>query len=192
MKVFKYSLMLLCVLIAASCQPAADGNASEETATEEGSEEPANAPQERLSPFVEEMAKIGEVNVAITYSSPAVKGRVIWGELEEYGSVWRTGANEATTIAFDKDVMINGEALPAGKYSLFSIPREEGNWTIIFNSEWDQWGAYEYDETKDVLRVEVAAEMKEQPTERLNFTVEGEEVVFNWEKVSWAFNIASA
>ena len=106
--------------------------------------------------------------------------------------MWRTGANEATTIEFNTDVTINGQALAAGKYGLFSIPREEGEWTVIFNTEWNQWGAYEYDDTKDALRVDVSPEMQEQSTERLKFSVEGEEVIFNWDKVSWAFSVAAA
>lgn len=189
MKFFKYSLLLVCVLFAFSCQSPSTETAE---ATEEETTEESNAPQERLSPFIEEQAKIGEVAVAITYSSPAVKGRTIWGELEQYDAVWRTGANEATTIEFDTDVTVNGQSLPAGKYSLFSIPKEEGNWTVIFNTEWEQWGAYDYDESKDALRIEVSPEMQEQATERLKFTVEGEEVIFNWDKVSWTFNVAAA
>ncbi len=189
MKFIKYSLLLACVLFAFSCQ--APSSESAETAEEETTEE-SNAPQERLSPFVEEQAKIGDVAVAITYSSPAVKGRTIWGDLEKYDAVWRTGANEATTIEFNTDVTINGQALPAGKYGLFSIPREDGDWTVIFNTVWNQWGAYEYDETKDALRIDVSPEMQDQTTERLKFSVEGGDVIFNWDKVSWAFSVAAA
>src|SRR5205085_4953821 len=93
-------------------------------------------------------------DVTITYSRPGVKGRVIWGELVPYDKVWRTGANEATTIAFSEDVKINGQALPAGTYSLHTIPGKD-MWTIIFNKQAEQWGSFKYDQSKDALRVQV-------------------------------------
>ena len=85
------------------------------------------------------------------------KDGLIWGDLVPYGKVWRTGANEATTFETDKDIMIKEQKLPAGKYALFTIPGET-EWTWIFNSVWDQWGAYKYDESKDVLRVKSTPE----------------------------------
>jgi hypothetical protein len=97
---------------------------------------------------------VGLTDVTITYSRPGVKGRVIWGELVPYGKVWRTGANEATTFAVSKDVTINGKPLPAGTYSLHTIPGKD-SWTIIFNKRAEQWGSYEYDAAQDALRVQV-------------------------------------
>jgi hypothetical protein len=97
---------------------------------------------------------IGLTDVTISYSRPGVKGRVIWGDLVPYDKVWRTGANEATTIVFSQDVSINGKALTAGTYSLHTIPGKAA-WTVIFNKKSDQWGSYEYDQTQDALRVQV-------------------------------------
>ena len=97
---------------------------------------------------------IGLTDVTITYSRPGVKGRVIWGDLVPYDKVWRTGANEATEIAFSQDVTINGKALPAGTYSLHTIPGKTA-WTVIFNKKAEQWGSYEYDSAQDALRVQV-------------------------------------
>jgi len=95
---------------------------------------------------------------------------MIFGELVPYGAVWRTGANEATTITFTGDVLVEGTAVPAGTYSLFTIPGGH-EWTIIFNAENNQWGAYDYDEGKDVLRFTVPA--REGPfVERLRFGFE--------------------
>lgn len=95
---------------------------------------------------------IGVTDVTVNYSRPSVKGRTIWGDLVPYDKVWRTGANEATTITFSDDVSINGQKLLAGTYSLHTIPGKD-SWTIIFNSVADQWGSYSYDATKDALRV---------------------------------------
>jgi hypothetical protein len=97
---------------------------------------------------------VGLTDITINYSRPGVKGRSIWGALVPYDKVWRTGANEATTIQFSQDVKIEGKALPAGTYSLHSIPGQQ-EWTIIFNKDAKQWGSYSYDEAKDALRARV-------------------------------------
>ena len=95
---------------------------------------------------------VGFTDVTITYSRPGVKGRQIWGGLVPYDKVWRTGANEATTIAFSDDVTINGQPLPKGTYSLHTIPGKD-EWTIVFNTTANQWGSFNYDPAKDALRV---------------------------------------
>lgn len=94
--------------------------------------------------------------ITVKYSRPNTKGRTVFGELEPYGSVWRTGANSATVISFTEDVTFEGKPVPAGEYALFSIP-EKGEWTIILNKTTKQWGAYEYKEADDFLRVKVKA-----------------------------------
>jgi Protein of unknown function (DUF2911) len=95
---------------------------------------------------------IGFTDVTITYSRPAARGRQIFGGLVPYDKVWRTGANEATTISFSDDVTINGQALPKGTYSLHTIPGKD-QWTIIFNKVSNQWGSFTYDQAQDALRV---------------------------------------
>ena len=95
--------------------------------------------------------------VTIDYSQPSVKGRTIGKDLEPKGTeVWRTGANEATVFETSKAVSVNGQTLPAGKYSLFSIAGQD-EWTIIFNKTWNQWGAYDYKQAEDILRVKAKA-----------------------------------
>jgi hypothetical protein len=142
---------------------------------------------DRPSPPAEATGTIGDATITISYSSPAVKERKIWGGLEKYGKVWRTGANEATVFETSADITVNGNALPAGKYGFFTIPGEE-TWVVIFNSVWDQWGAYKYDQSKDVLRLEVTPE--EGPhQERLEFAVAGDEVVFAWEKLRFSLRV---
>ena len=94
------------------------------------------------------------LRIQVEYSRPSKKGRVIFGSLEPYGKVWRTGANEATQIAINKPVSFGGKPLQAGTYTLFTIPNKE-MWTVILNSELEQWGAFNYNDSKDVLRVQV-------------------------------------
>ena len=148
---------------------------------------------ERASPLTEASATLGEVTININYSSPAVKERTIWDKLVPYGKVWRTGANEATTFEVSEDVSINGEELPAGKYALFTIPGEK-EWTFIFNSEADQWGAYKYDEGKDVLRVMAKPGAAPQQQERMVFeiTTRGDEVAWvnlKWDELAVGFEV---
>jgi len=111
----------------------------------------------RVSQKATVMQRIGLTDVTITYSRPGVKGRTIWGDLVPYDKVWRTGANEATTIEFSTDVKVNGQAIPAGAYSLHTIPGKD-EWTIILNKTAKQWGSYNYDESKDQLRFKAKPE----------------------------------
>lgn len=92
--------------------------------------------------------------ITVTYSRPNTKGRQIFGALEPYGSVWRTGANSATLISFTEPVKFGGTEVAAGEYGLFTIPGK-GEWTVILNKGAKQWGAYEYKESDDVLRFKV-------------------------------------
>jgi hypothetical protein len=114
----------------------------------------AQKEQLRVSPKASVMQVVGLAEVKIDYSRPGVKGRTIWGELVPYNKVWRAGANEATTISFESDVLIEGKKLPAGVYSFFAIPGKD-EWTIIFNKVAEQWGAFEYNEAEDALRINV-------------------------------------
>jgi len=119
-------------------------------------------------------AKVSEttnkgVTITIDYSQPAVKGREIGKEIAPYGQVWRTGANEATVFEVNKDVKVEGKALPAGKYGLYSIPGKD-EWVIIFNKTWNQWGT-NYAEKDDALRVKVKPGKAPSFTERMTFAV---------------------
>ncbi len=103
---------------------------------------------------------IGKTQVSIEYSRPNVKEREIFGALVPYGEVWRTGANVSTSIEFDTPLSISGSELPAGRYSLFTIPEAE-SWTIIINSIPDQFGAFSYDQSMDSLRFTVKPKTSE-------------------------------
>ncbi len=141
------------------------------------------------------MQAIGTTDMTITYSRPGVKGRQIWGALVPYDKVWRTGANEATTVSFTDDVTINGQPLTKGTYSLATIPGQD-SWTVIFNKVADQWGAFSYDATKDALRVTAKPE-KGAFTEWMTFEVpqvswDKATVVLRWENVAVPFTVETA
>lgn len=145
-----------------------------------------------LSPKATVSQTIGLTDVTITYSRPGVKGRAIWGSLVPYDQVWRTGANQATTFAVNDDVLIEGQKLAKGTYSLHTIPTP-GNWTIIFNKVADQWGSYNYKQDEDALRVSVTPGTGEF-VERMRFTIEDmtdstAQVVLAWEKLQVPFKI---
>ncbi|MES2417759.1 MAG: DUF2911 domain-containing protein [Bacteroidota bacterium] len=102
--------------------------------------------------------------IKVLYSRPSRKGREIFGVLEQFGKVWRLGANESTEIYFNKAVTIGDKKIKQGSYSLFAIPNKD-NWTIILNKQTDRWGAFTYDETKDIVRTNV-------PVVKLNKAIE--------------------
>jgi hypothetical protein len=118
----------------------------------------------------------------INYGSPSVRKRKIWDGLVPYGKVWRTGANEATRFTTDKAITVEGKQLPAGTYGFFAIPTAN-QWTIIFNSEPNQWGAFKYDSTKDVLRVMVTPK-KAGKHERLVYKITKKGFELDWAKVA--------
>lgn len=135
---------------------------------------------------------VGDTTVSIAYHRPNVKSRKVWGELVPYGKVWRTGANEATLFEVSNDVTINGQTLPAGKYSLHTIPNKN-EWTIIFNKASEQWGSFTYDEKQDALRVN-AKPQEAEFHETMSFEIENvkptsADVVIRWEKVAVPFTV---
>ena len=162
---------------------------------------------------------IGVTDITINYSRPAVKGRAIFGDVSAadnyvkgeatlddqykrpkdmvivpYGHVWRAGANEATQFIVTDDVLINGQKLPAGKYSLHAIPGKD-EWTIIFNSDAGQWGSFDYDPAKDVLRVKTKPQWVTDSQELLGFSFEPTAdntttAYLKWEKVRVPFTVS--
>ena len=165
------------------------------------------------------MQRIGVTDVTITYYRPGVKGRKIWGDplpeqassvkgeatldnqntrpkeavIVPYGHVWRTGANDATTFVVNDDVLINGQKLAAGSYSLHTIPGKD-EWTIVFNGTANQWGSFGYDAAKDLLRVKAKPMTVSENQEWLAFTFDpvsddSAQVNIRWEKISVPFTV---
>jgi len=161
---------------------------------------------------------IGVTDITINYSRPAVKGRAIFGDVSSadnyvkgdatlddqnkrpkdmvivpYGHVWRTGANEATQFITTDDVLINGQKLAAGKYSLHTIPGKD-EWTVIFNSDAGQWGSFDYNASKDVLRVKTKPQWLSDSQEYLGYSFDAgtdnsTTVNIRWEKVRVPFTV---
>ena len=164
------------------------------------------------------MQTVGVTDITITYSRPGVKGRRIWGDpvasqagtrgeatlddqnvrpkdavIVPWGHVWRTGANEATTFVVTDDVLINGQKLAAGSYSLHTIPTKD-EWTIVFNGTSNQWGSFNYDPAKDTLRVKVKPQWLNDSQEWLEYSIpevtpNTAKVVIRWEKVAVPFTV---
>jgi hypothetical protein len=141
-----------------------------------------------LSPKETVKGSVGGASVEIVYSRPSSRGRTMIGGNEAYGEVWRTGANEATTIQFDKAVKVEGKDLAAGKYGLFTIPGEK-EWVIIFNKDHKQWGAYNYKDSDDVLRVTVPAKKPSNFVETFTIRLDKDRVVLEWENSQVAFAV---
>ena len=147
----------------------------------------------RPSPKASITQTVGVTEVSIHYSRPGVKGRSIWGSLVPYGEVWRTGANENTTITFSTPVKIGGTELPAGIYGLQTIPAQD-QWTVIFSKDAELWGAFDYKPEHDALRIQAKPRPAPTPVERMRFTFEdvtdnSVQVVLAWEKLEVPFAV---
>ena len=146
------------------------------------------------SPAASVSQVIGVTKISIDYSSPAVRGREVWGKLIPYGEMWRTGANSPTKVTFSTDVMVEGKKVEAGTYSLITIPTER-KWTIIFNKDSKGNGVFSYLEDEDVLRIEVTPKEADM-LEYLAFMILPQSdmeahLVMHWEKMKIALKITT-
>ena len=128
---------------------------------------------------------VGLTDIRITYSSPKVQNRQIWGNLVPYGEVWRAGANEATTIEFSTNVNIEGKMLPKGRYSFFIIPRKTEEWTIVFNKVADQWGTYEYESKEDIIRIDIEPAQRKVSEEHLSYQIVAHSINSGYIRFAW-------
>lgn len=145
------------------------------------------------SPTATIKQKVGLTDVEITYSRPGVKDRVIFGDLEKYDVLWRTGANATTKVKFSDAVKVNGTGIPAGEYSLFTIPGKD-EWTIVFNKNLTLWGTAGYKEEEDIARFNVKATKLNDKMETFtidfsDFTFGGAKMYLKWENTMVAFQI---
>jgi hypothetical protein len=144
-----------------------------------------------LSPHTYAMAMVGDAHIHIDYSSPGVRGRMIFGGLLAYDEIWQSGAHKATWLETNKDLLIDGKTLKAGKYGVFTIPSKK-DWTVIFNTNWNQHGKDEYNEKDDVLRFKITPKLSDEITEHLVYKVEKKgdaqgSISLSWEKVTIRF-----
>jgi len=147
----------------------------------------ALAQEKKLSPPAKVEGKLGKVDVKIEYHQPSARGRQIMGGLVPYGEVWRTGANNTTSIEFSGPVKVEGQELAKGKYALFTIPGEK-EWVIIFNKAL-AWGAYQYKSAEDVLRVSVKPGKTANFVETFTISLDGDAVKLEWENTSVSFKV---
>ena len=156
------------------------------TSAQSAPELPQPSPKARVE------QRVGLTDFSLEYSSPAVKGRTIWGGLVAYDKPWRTGANAATRLTASREFTFAGKPLAAGSYALYTIPGKT-SWTVVLNSGLEAWGDAGYDAKKDVARVSVAP-VASAPRERLTFTFDdttdqGTKLSLEWEKVRVAIPI---
>jgi hypothetical protein len=145
------------------------------------------------SPSAQVRQEVGITGIEVVYSSPAARGRNVWGELVPYGEKWRTGANAPTRISFEHDVTVGGKAVPAGSYAIFTIPTA-AKWTVILNKDPKSEGVFAHDQAQDVARLELAT-TEAPPRERLTFLFEdtsdeGTKLVLDWAGKRLAIPIA--
>jgi Protein of unknown function (DUF2911) len=142
---------------------------------------------QKPSPAATAEGTIDGVTVKIAYSQPSARGRKVIGELVPYGKIWRTGANETTSIEFSGPVKLEGKDLAKGKYALFTVPGEN-EWIIVINKT-IAYGHFSYSEAEDVLRVKVKPTKTASFVETFNIVVEKNKVVMKWENTQVAFGV---
>lgn len=158
------------------------------------SAEAAHGPVGRLSPRDTAWGEIGHARLMVDYGRPSRRGRVVFGQVVPWGRVWRTGANEATQLTTDTPLVLGGERIPAGTYSLWTVPRPDGA-TLIVNRRTGQWGTH-YERTLDLARVEMARETLAQPVEQFTIAIEpsadGCVLRLSWESTSYLVPVSVA
>jgi len=178
----RFNSIVVSLFLLSACGNPSGSNSSQDTSALAETFTPRTEvkKEERVSPMMLTTGTVNGVRIEITYGAPSVKGREIWGALVPYGEVWRSGANEATIFHFHDACTLDGDLLPAGKYAFYSIPGEE-EWIFIMNKQWDTWGAYDYDESQDGLRVRVKPQRLDKLVERMEFVLEPKGFALQWE-----------
>jgi hypothetical protein len=151
---------------------------------------PVMAQQKRLSPHETISAVIDGNRITVVYGRPYTKSprtgevRKIWGGLVPYGKVWRTGADEATLLITEKPIVMGGTTIPAGAYTLFTLPQEDGTAKLIINKQLGQWGM-QYDEKQDLARIDLKKEALEKPVDQFTMAVEKNSAGGGVLKLTW-------
>ena len=188
----KLLIMLFLALLFVGCKNLNNNEKKEIPNAQEIIQQVKSVKKKVLSPHASAMTMIGDAHIHMDYSSPGVRNRIIFGGLLSYDAVWQAGAHNATWLETNKDLVIAGKTLTAGKYGFFIIPSKD-EWTVIFNTNWEQHGKDEYDTKDDVLRFKIKPMISETITEHLEYKVKKVNnneglIYFAWEKVSISFN----
>jgi len=189
-------IALLCACATPEKKTTEESVAHEHAESNDHGDHSSEAPKEvkkPLSPRTSSMSNIGDNHVHIDYGSPGKRGRMIFGGLVGYGTIWATGAHKATYINFGKDVIVNDVAIATGKYGLFTIPGES-EWTIIISKDWDMHLADEYDEANDIVRIQAPVQNLDEVVESLTFEInEADEkngtVTIKWDQTAVFFDV---
>ena len=177
----RLALIALVMMTAACGSGSNDDNAEEKIIVVEVDTAALEAQNEQLpSPRRSVSGSVANTEVTVDWGSPAVRDRVIWGELVPYGEIWRAGANENTTFEFSSNIQVANESLEAGKYGFFIIPAEDQDWTVVFSSKNDAWGHFEYSQAEDALRIDLTPTSSESFRERLVYEIVPGGVRFAW------------
>jgi hypothetical protein len=194
------SALVLLALAATACSPSArEGDsaprAGAEPAAAPAAEAPPAATQQPASPRDTVRGRIGGADLLVDYGRPYMRGRTIMGGLVPYGRVWRTGANEATHLVTSADLRIGGVAVPAGTYTLYTLPGES-EWALIVNRQTGQWGTV-YDEGRDLARIPMRIRRLDAPVDQFTLSIEprgeGEGVLaLEWETTRAEVSVAAA
>jgi hypothetical protein len=189
----KNILIILCLILVVSCKDTSKEVTEQQDTkvTEQKTTIAEPAKKKPLSPHTSAMEMIGNAHIHFDYSSPGVRNRIIFGGLLPYDAVWQAGAHNATWMETNKDLIIAGKELKAGKYGFFVIPNQE-EWTVIFNTNWDQHGKDDYNLKDDVLRFKVTPKISEDIQEHLEYKVTkitntSGTIGLSWEKVTIEF-----
>lgn len=180
-------------LLWACSNPEEKAGEQEKTDEHAAHSESSDSKKKSLSPRTASMSNVGDNHIHIDYGSPGKRGRMIFGGLVGYGTVWTTGAHKATNINFGKDVTINGVDIAAGKYGLFTIPGQT-EWTIIISKDWDMHLADDYTEANDLVRIQAPVQQLDEVVESLTFEVqesdgEGGKITLKWDQTAVSFDL---
>jgi len=193
MKNNKIVFILLTLVLAVGCKE--EKRKTEADHDNHMNTEKVSTEKKNLSPHTSVMAIVGGAHVHIDYSSPGVRNRIIFGGLLPFDEVWQAGAHMATWIETDKDLRIEGETIPKGRYGFFVIPSPK-DWTVIFNKNWDQHGKDEYNIKDDIIRFKVSSSISENVQEHLEYKIEETDersgtIALSWEKnsIKFAFSV---
>ena len=157
-------------------------------------DKPSTNSEKILSPLTQSMISIKDTHLHIEYSSPSVRNRIVFGGLLAFNEVWQAGAHNATWFETDNDIIINDINLEKGKYGIFMIPRKDDDWTIIFNSRWNQHGKDEYNPSEDVIRFDITPITDNEFNEKLIYKLDkldnkSAKLSFAWESTKIEFDI---
>lgn len=180
-----FPLFFVLTLTAGACSAAPEPTATT-AAKSAASATPASTQRQRPSPADTAELSLDGKTIKIAYSRPSMRGRKIMGELVPFGKVWRTGANEATSLTTEADLMFGNVAVPKGTYTIYTLPAANG-WKLIINKQTGQWGT-QYDEGQDLARIEMTVKQLSSPVEQFTITLDkadgGGMLKLEWENTS--------